>query len=60
MTQNEMLTRAEVARRLRISQHLLKELIEAGEIKTFQPHPNAKRRRIWSSEIDRYREGKQE
>lgn len=51
---DEMLSIAEAARRLGVSGHMIKEIIDAKEIHTFKPYPNAKRQKVWASELDRY------
>lgn len=55
---DEMLTIAEAARRMGISGHMIREIIAAKEIHTFLPHPGAKRRKIWASELERYVQAK--
>ena len=57
--EDQMLSFAEVARRLGVCGHMVTDMVEAGELKAFEPSPG-KRKRIWASELSRYRQSKRE
>jgi hypothetical protein len=54
---DRMLSFAEVARRLGVSGHMVTDLVDSGELLAFVPAEN-KNRRIWESELRRYRVSK--
>ena len=56
---DEMLSFAEVARRLGVCGHMVSDLVAAGELRAFEPS-SGKRKRIWNSELLRYRQSKRE
>lgn len=56
---DQMLSFAEVARRLGVCGHMVTDMVQSGQLKAFEPSPG-KRKRIWSSELARYRQSKRE
>jgi excisionase family DNA binding protein len=54
---DKMLSFAEVARRLGISGHMVTDLVDSGELHAFTPGVG-KHRRIWATELVRYRRSK--
>lgn len=59
MNDDTMLSFAEVGRRLGISGHMVADLVRLGELASFIPG-EGKQRRIWESEVSRYRLTKRE
>lgn len=55
--QDKMLSFAEVARRLGVSGHTVADMVRAAELTAFTPAAG-KHRRIWESELARYRAAK--
>lgn len=55
--EDKMLSFAEVARRLGVSGHMVTDIVDSGEIAAFTP-ATGKHRRIWQSELARYRKSK--
>jgi excisionase family DNA binding protein len=55
--EDKMLSFAEVARRLGVSGHTVADMVRAAELTAFTPAAG-KHRRIWESELARYRQSK--